>query len=121
MNTFELRFPLFGDNLTGAVFHDAGNVFSSLEKISLRSTQRNNQDFDYMVHAFGTGVRYRTPIGPLRVDLSYSPNAPRFVGFQGTRDQLLYCSGPGSLGTVCPSIAQKISGFQFHFSLGQSF
>ena len=121
MNTFELRFPLFGDNLTGALFHDAGNVFSSVEKISLRSRQRNNQDFDYLVHAFGTGVRYRTPIGPLRVDLSYSPNAPRFVGFQGTRDQLLYCAGPGSLGTVCPSIAQKISGFQFHFSLGQSF
>lgn len=121
MNTFELRFPLLGDNLTGAVFHDAGNVYSSLGKISLRSTQRNNQDFDYMVHAVGTGFRYRTPVGPLRVDFSYSPNSPRFVGFQGTRDQLLYCAGPGNLGTVCASIAQKISAFQFHFSLGQSF
>lgn len=121
MNTFELRFPLLGDNLTGAVFHDAGNVFSSLDKVTLRSMQRNNQDFDYMVHSFGTGFRYRTPVGPLRVDFSYSPNSPRFVGFQGTRDQLLYCAGPGSLGTSCASIAQKINGFQFHFSLGQSF
>jgi outer membrane protein assembly complex protein YaeT len=121
MNTFELRFPLIGDNLTGAVFHDAGNVYSSVDAISFRSTQRNNQDFDYMVHAVGVGFRYKTPVGPMRVDFSYSPNAPRFIGFQGTRDELIYCAGPGSLGTVCPSIPQKINSFQFHFSLGQSF
>ena len=121
MNTLELRFPLLGDSLAGAVFHDAGNVFSSIDKITLRSSQRNSQDFDYMVHAVGLGFRYKTPVGPLRVDFSYSPNSPRFFGFQGTRDELLYCAGPGSLGTTCASIPQRISAFQFHFSLGQSF
>jgi outer membrane translocation and assembly module TamA len=74
-----------------------------------------------MVHAVGFGLRYKTPVGPLRVDFSYSPNSPRFNGFQGTRDELLYCAGPGSLGTTCASIPQRISPFQFHFSLGQSF
>ena len=34
------------------------------------------QDFDYMVHAAGFGVRYRTPVGPVRVDLAYSINPP---------------------------------------------
>lgn len=34
-----------------------------------RQAQRNVQDFDYMVHAVGMGVRYKTPIGPVRVDL----------------------------------------------------
>jgi len=121
MNSFELRFPLMGDNLTGALFHDAGNVYSSIDNISFRSKQKNYQDFDYMVHAVGLGFRYKTPVGPLRVDFSYSPNSPRFNGFQGTRDELIYCAGPGSLGTVCASIPQRISPFQFHFSLGQSF
>jgi outer membrane protein insertion porin family len=121
LNSLELRFPLLGDTLGGVVFHDAGNVYSDIDKVTLRSRQKNYQDFDYMVHAMGVGFRYRTPVGPLRIDLSYSPNAPRFVGFQGTRDQLLFCAGPGSQGILCPSVPQGISRFQFHFSLGQSF
>jgi outer membrane protein assembly complex protein YaeT len=113
MHSTELRFPLIGDNLGGVLFHDMGNVYSDVRDISFRFQQRNNQDFDYMVHGFGFGIRYRTPIGPIRVDLSLSPNAPRFFGFQGTFDQLL--AGQGTLTN------QKINAFQFHFSLGQTF
>jgi len=91
-----------------------GNVYSSLTAINLRFWQLNRQDFDYAVHSFGFGVRYRTPIGPIRVDLSLSPDSPRFVGFSGTRDQLL--SGTGT-----PNVPQRINIFQFHFSLGQTF
>jgi len=58
-------------------------------------------------------LRYRTPIGPIRLDLAYSVNPPRFFGFQGTREQLL-----GGEGTPTQ---QRISHFQFHFSLGQTF
>ncbi|HLH45093.1 MAG TPA: POTRA domain-containing protein [Bryobacteraceae bacterium] len=110
----ELRFPLYGDNLGGVFFHDMGNVYSSITAINLRFWQLNRQDFDYAVHAFGFGVRYRTPIGPIRVDLSLSPDSPRFVGFSGTREQLL--SGAGT-----PNVPQRINIFQFHFSLGQTF
>ncbi len=113
MHSEELRFPLVGDNLGGVLFHDMGNVFSEVGDISFRFHQKNNQDFDYMVHGFGFGLRYRTPIGPVRVDFSLSPNAPRFFGFQGTFDQLL--AGQGVL------VNQKINAFQFHFSLGQTF
>ena len=120
MNSLELRFPLIGDNISGVLFHDAGNVYSSIRDISFRYHQRNLQDFDYMVHAFGFGIRYRTPLGPVRVDLAYAPNSPQFIGFQGNRETLLTCSAPGST-TPCQSVEQRINVFQFHFSLGQAF
>ena len=109
----ELRFPLLGDNVGGVLFHDAGNVFSSIQNMSFRFRQQNLQDFDYLVHSFGLGLRYRTPIGPLRVDVSFSPDAPRFFGLKGTLQD--YVSGH-AIATV-----QKINAFQFHISLGQAF
>lgn len=113
VNTVELRFPLIGDNVGGVLFNDMGNVYSAVNKISLRFTQRDLQDFDYAVQSFGFGIRYRTPIGPVRVDFSLSPNSPRFFGFQGTENQLLYGGGQ--------AVVQRINVFQFHFSLGQAF
>lgn len=113
MHSTELRFPLFGDNVGGVLFHDIGNVFSDVRDIGFRFDQRNNQDFNYMVQGFGFGIRYQTPVGPIRVDFSLSPNSPRFYGFQGTYDQLL--AGTGALTN------QRINVFQFHFSLGQTF
>ena len=109
----ELRFPLLGDNVGGVLFHDMGNVYTDIKTMSFRFRQRNIQDFDYMVHAVGFGIRYRTPVGPIRVDFSFSPNSPRFHGFQGTLDQLL-----ANQGTLTD---QRINQFQFHFSLGQTF
>jgi outer membrane protein assembly factor BamA len=115
----ELRFPLFGQNIGGVLFHDAGNVYSSLQDISFRFRQRDKTDFNYMVHAAGFGVRYKTPIGPVRLDFSLSPNSPRFVGCNGTLIQWLNYGPDG-----CPIdqvIDQRINRFQFHFSLGQTF
>jgi outer membrane protein assembly complex protein YaeT len=137
VNSVELRFPLIGENIRGVLFHDAGNVYSRPGEINFSTTQRSRTsispenlpprariralredpltvyDFDYMVHAVGLGLRYRTPIGPIRLDLAYTLNPPLFVGFEGTRDQLL--ENRGNLST------QRISHFQFHFSLGQTF
>jgi len=112
-NSFELRFPLIGDNLGGALFNDMGNVYSSLDKISLRFRQNGLKDFDYGVQGFGFGIRYRTPIGPVRVDFSLSPNSPRFFGFKGSINQLEFGGGE--------QVVQRINVFQFHFSLGQAF
>jgi outer membrane protein insertion porin family len=113
INGLELRFPLIGDNISGVLFHDAGNVYTKLNQISFRSRQRNIQDFDYMVHTVGVGVRYRTPVGPIRIDIGYSPNAPRFQGFQGTYEDLLFQRGIAT--------QQRVSRLAFHFSLGQAF
>jgi hypothetical protein len=100
-----------------------GNVYSSLGNISFRVHQKSLQDFDYMVHAVGGGIRYHTPIGPVRIDLAYAPNTPRFFGFKGTLDDLAKWPSDVPLCTVASTLCvpQRINQFQFHFSLGQTF
>jgi len=110
----ELRFPLIGDSIGAVLFHDMGNVYSSLDNVSFRFSQRDRQDFDYMVQAAGLGFRVKTPVGPLRVDFAFAGNSPRFVGFEGTRDELL--RGQGRF-----NVPQRVSQFQWHFSIGQTF
>ncbi len=100
LNSLELRFPLLGQTIGGVLFHDMGNVFARLDDISFRVKQRDLTDFSYMVHAVGTGLRYKTPIGPLRLDLAWSINPPAFVGSTGTG---------------------RLNNFQFFFSIGQTF
>lgn len=113
MNQMEFRYPLLGENLRGVLFADSGNVYSGLNKLSLRVRQHGIQDFDYMVHAVGVGLRYRTPIGPVRLDFAYTINPPRFFGFKGTPEELQAGTGQKTV--------QRIGNFQFHFSLGQAF
>lgn len=121
-NNVELRFPLIGSNIQGVVFHDMGNVFRSVRDISFRFHQRNLQDFDYSVHAVGFGIRYRTPIGPIRGDLAYSINPPSFIGFKGTPAELLQCNpGAPQPPGFCQGVRQSVSHFQFFFSIGQTF
>ena len=91
-NNMELRFPLIGDNIGGVLFHDMGNVYSSLGDMSFRFHQTTCRTSITCVHAVGFGIRYRTPIGPIRVDLAYSINPPSYNGFGGTPDQLLQCN-----------------------------
>lgn len=113
INSTELRFPLIGDSLGAVAFHDAGNVYSSLGNISFRYKQPSLANFDYMTQTLGVGLRYATPIGPVRVDVGYTQNASRFFGFVGTREELLFGQGRREL--------TGINRFQFHFSLGQTF
>jgi outer membrane protein insertion porin family len=123
-NNVELRFPFIGQNIQGVFFHDMGNVFRSVGDISFAFHQRNDQDFDYMVHDVGFGVRYRTPVGPIRLDLAYSINPPKFEGFGGTPYQLLQCNPNVPLSSLpgnCQPNQQSISHFQFFFSIGQAF
>jgi outer membrane protein insertion porin family len=119
----ELRFPLIGDSIGGVLFHDMGNVYTGVNTISFRFHQKNLQDFDYMVHSIGFGIRVRTPVGPIRADFSFSPNAPRFFGFNGTLNDLLTVPPSQVLCTASSPLCsnQRINWFQFHFSLGQTF
>jgi len=62
----ELRHPVT-ERLGAAVFADAGQV-------SLRSF---DFPFDDLRYGFGFGVRYKSPVGPLRVDLGFPLEPPR--------------------------------------------
>ena len=119
-NTFELRFPMLYPNITGVVFQDMGNIYTNFGDISLRYRQNGPQDFNYAVQAPGFGIRYKTPLGPVRVDLSYALNPPRYSGFNTnlTVQQLLNCT-PGV--ATCSAQPQRLTKFQFFFSIGQAF
>lgn len=123
-NTFELRFPLFGPNISGVVFHDMGNIFTNFGDMSLAYHQSSIQNFNYSVQAPGFGVRYKTPLGPVRVDLAYALNPPSFEGFSTslTIQQLIDCH-PGAAGnpSYCTPSPQRLSHFEFFFSIGQAF
>lgn len=59
----EARFPLpIRKELGGVIFYDGGNVYSN---INLR------QFADDFTHSVGVGVRYQTPVGPVRFDVGY--------------------------------------------------
>jgi outer membrane protein insertion porin family len=122
-NQTELRLPLVGENVSGVLFHDAGNVYTRLRDVSFRVTQRDLQDFNYMVHAAGFGIRYRTPVGPIRVDLAYGLNPPRFFGFdtRATQQELIDAGVDPCRTQPDRCVVQRISRFQFSFSIGQTF
>jgi outer membrane protein insertion porin family len=107
LNSLELRARLGGNRLGFVLFHDAGNVYSSVQRMRLlKVTQNSPTDFDYTSHAVGLGVRYRTPVGPARFDVGYNLNPPRFQ---------VVDSATGL------TEVRRLSHFQFFLSIGQSF
>lgn len=64
----ELSMPVVGSlpDLAGAVFYDLGNVFASRDDFSLFGLRG----------AIGGGLRYRTPLGPVRLELGWNLDDP---------------------------------------------
>ena len=146
LNNLELRFPptllpYVQDNLSFALFWDAGNVFvdgrSMLDNL-LRWRQKDPQsclqdtpaakqcDFSYVSNALGIGLRYKTPIGPVRFDFGYNLNPPAFPSCQATPStsgqgpSTDYCL-PNSNKTLPYFVPQHESHFNVYFSIGQTF
>jgi outer membrane protein insertion porin family len=129
LNNIELRlpplisFPLVGDNVSFAVFHDAGNVFSTEHEMvhSFLNWKQPNRSlcqeentrflcsYDYISQAVGIGVRYRTPIGPVRFDFGYNLNSPAFPS--------CVVNSAGQ----CKFFPQQLRRFNIFFSIGQTF
>ena len=68
----ELRFPLgIMKNLGGVVFYDGGNVYSAINFNNFMNNYTNT---------VGIGLRYATPIGPVRIDLGRNLNPVPGIG-----------------------------------------
>jgi outer membrane protein insertion porin family len=100
---FPMRLPFVGAALGGALFYDGGNVYSRIDRITLRAYSPKpifrlqdpsqppsvtnptlcvyncTNELNYFAHTVGFGIRYATPVGPIRVDLGYQINRPFFV------------------------------------------
>jgi outer membrane protein assembly complex protein YaeT len=139
-----LRMPYVQDNLSLAFFWDAGNVFTDgrtmLDNL-LRWRQKDpgvclqdspaaaKCDFSYVSNALGIGIRYKTPIGPVRFDFGYNLNPPAFPSCQATpsfsgQGPSSYCSSNSVVNktaTLPYFVPQHAPHFNVYFSIGQSF
>jgi outer membrane protein assembly factor BamA len=127
VNTFEFRMPaptlpLVGSSVNFVLFHDMGNVFqlaSQMFPSFLRFNQPNRAtcsnvsgsigtcNFNYFSHDVGLGVRYKTPVGPIRVDFSYNLNPPVYPVIYDFNNN--------------PPHEGHAAHFNFFFSIGESF
>ena len=134
LNNLELRFPnvtvpYLEDNVGFTLFHDMGNVFARPQEmlpslgrwhqpdpdLCLQESTHLQCNYNYVSHAVGLGVRYQTPIGPLRFDFGYNLNPPVFPSYTNIVINSVNGTETGQFG------AQRAGHFNFSFSVGQSF
>jgi outer membrane protein insertion porin family len=105
---FPMKLPIIGNRLGGTVFYDGGNVYSSVGHINLNWKSDSPTVLNYFSQTVGFGVRYATPIGPVRVDFGYLLNPAQY---------LVTPQPP----TVPPTQTYRISHFGFSFNIGPVF
>ena len=126
VNTSELRLPpptlpYVGNSVSFVLFHDMGNVFNhvgdtfpsflhfhqpDLATCSNLTGPIGTCSFNNFSHDVGLGARYATPVGPIRLDLSYNLNPSTY---------------PVITGVLGAPFVGHASHFNFFFSIGQSF
>ena len=71
ITNWEIEFPLFESaGVKGVVFYDAGNVFSEQENF-FNSSQRSGNLPLGLFHSVGAGIRWFSPLGPLRFETGF--------------------------------------------------
>jgi outer membrane protein insertion porin family len=129
---FPLRVPFVGAGLGGAFFYDGGNAFSRLSRMTFRWSAPDpvfqpafpglppgrfnpthcefncTNELNYFSHTIGFGLRYATPVGPIRIDLGYLINRPSIA---------IPCKYEA---TFCQQ-GTRLPHFQIFFNLGSSF
>lgn len=103
---FPMKLPFVGNKLGGQILYDMGNVYSDVNHITFAWKPASMTDLNYLSHAIGFGVRYPTPIGPVRVDLAYQLNSPEYQVTNNTT---------GAVETF------RVPRFQFFFNIGPVF
>jgi outer membrane protein assembly factor BamA len=128
---FPMRLPYIGSALGGALFYDGGNVYSRLSRVTFRAYSpapvfdpanpktcefNCTNELNYFAHTVGLGFRYATPVGPIRIDLGYQLNRPKFVVPLPCPTNMPTCLA-GSQGFT----GTRLPGFQIFFNLGATF
>lgn len=130
-----LGFVLFHD--MGNVFNNSSDIWPSMFRVDqphsatcrdkqyltvaaqqavTRSSSTNTTgtcDFNYFTHDVGLGLRYHTPIGPIRLDFSYTLNPPVYP--------VIITYGTNPDGSAIAPHPDHASNFNFFFSIGQAF
>jgi outer membrane protein insertion porin family len=127
VNSFEFRMPaptlpLVGNSLNFVLFQDMGNVFQNASQMFPSFLRFNQPDratcsnvsgsigtcnFNYFSEDVGLGARYKTPVGPIRLDFSYNLNPPVYPVIYDFNNN--------------PPHEGHAAHFNFFFSIGESF
>jgi len=106
----ELRFPMhlpfIGNRLGGTIFYDGGNVYTDFNHINFNWKPTSPTELNYFSHTVGFGLRYGTPVGPVRVDFGYQLNPAHYQFYNSTVQQVQLLQLPH---------------FQFSFNIGPVF
>lgn len=129
---FPLKLPFVPSGLGGAFFYDGGNTFSRVSRVTFRWSPPKpvfeaaypnlppgrfnpthclfncTNELNYFSHTVGFGLRYATPVGPIRVDIGYQINRATIV--IPCKNGAVFCQQ----GTHLPHL-------QIFFNLGSSF
>lgn len=138
--SLEVRFPLPIGNgkLRGAAFLDGGQVWATERSV----------DMDELVATPGVGLRYYSPVGPIRIDAGFNLQGPRSLPVLTTRVEECIRSTDGCLPVAGARVTLRntdeivvlanevdyqphtrgldtfdgwLQRFQLHFSIGQAF
>jgi outer membrane protein insertion porin family len=127
---FPMRLPYIGTALSGALFYDAGNIYSRLGRVTFRASPPKpifdpanakqclyncTNELNYLSHTVGIGFRYSTPVGPIRIDLGFPINRPQFVA------PICPSGQPSCLDGQNGFRVTRLPGFQIFFNLGSTF
>jgi len=75
---FPMRLPIIGNRLGGTIFYDGGNVYDDIYHITLAWKSKSMTDLNYWSNTVGFGLRYPTPVGPVRIDIGFLLNPAEY-------------------------------------------